>query len=90
MEEKKEMLHKLTMENREKLFVCGVEDVESFDENEIIVYTSEGTLNIKGSDLHINKLNTDNGELMIDGNIDSLIYSNAQSNQGGFFNKLFR
>jgi sporulation protein YabP len=90
MEEKKEMLHKLTMENREKLFICGVEDVESFDENEIIVYTSEGTLGIKGSSLHINKLNTDNGELMIDGNIDSLVYSNTQSNQGGFLSKLFR
>ncbi len=90
MEEKKEMLHKLTMESREKLFICGVEDVESFDENEIIVYTSEGTLSIKGSDLHINKLNTDNGELMIDGNIDSLIYSNTEINHGGFFNKLFR
>ena len=78
MDEKKEILHKLTMENREKLYLCGVEDVESFDENEIQVYTSEGLLSIKGSELHINKLNTQDGELMVEGNVDSLIYSNTE------------
>ncbi len=90
MDEKKEILHKLTMENREKLYLCGVEDVESFDENEIQVYTSEGLLSIKGSELHINKLNTQDGELMVEGNVDSLVYSNTEINRGGFFTKLFR
>lgn len=90
MDEKKEILHKLTMENREKLYLCGIEDVESFDENEIQVYTSEGLLSIKGSELHINKLNTQDGELMVEGNVDSLIYSNTEINRGGFFTKLFR
>lgn len=90
MDEKKEILHKITMENREKLYICGVEDVESFDENEIQVYTSEGLLSIKGSELHINKLNTQDGELMVEGNIDSLVYSNTEINRGGFFTKLFR
>ena len=90
MDEKREMIHKITMENREKMFICGVEDVESFDENEIIIYTTEGMLSIKGSDLHLNHLNTEDGELNIEGNIDALTYSNTELNRGGFFSKIFK
>ena len=90
MEDKKEMIHKLNMESREKLFLCGVEDVDSFDENEILVYTTEGLLTIKGRELHIDRLNIEEGELMVEGEIDSLVYSNVEINRGGFFGKLFR
>lgn len=90
MEEKKTMQHKLTMENREKLFLSGVEDVDSFDENEIQVYTSEGLLMIKGNDLHISRLNVEDGELMVEGEVDTLAYSNVEQSRGGFFGKLFR
>ncbi len=89
MEEKK-MVHKMTMESREKLFLSGIDDVDSFDENEIQVYTTDGLLYIKGGGLHINKLNIDDGELMVEGEIDSLVYSNTVENKGGFFGKLFR
>lgn len=90
MDEKRSLLHKITVESREKMFLSGVEEVESFDENEVIVYTTEGMLSIRGSELHINCLNTENGELSVEGNIDSMIYSNAGMNRGGFFSKLFR
>lgn len=90
MEDKKEMVHKLNMESRERLFLCGVEDVDSFDENEILVYTTEGLLTIKGRELHIERLNIEEGELMVEGEIDSLAYSNVEVNRGGFFGKLFR
>ena len=36
--------HSISMENRTKLSVTGVEDVESFDENAIIMNTSQGDL----------------------------------------------
>ncbi|MBE7011101.1 MAG: sporulation protein YabP [Ruminococcaceae bacterium] len=90
MDEKKEMQHKITMENRENLCICGVEDVESFDESDIVIYTVNGILSVKGCNLHINRLNTESGELMIDGEIDSLVYSNTEINRGGFFTKLFK
>ena len=89
MEEKK-IIHKMTMESRQKLFLTGIEDVDSFDENEIQTYTTEGLLHIKGRDLHIEKLNIDNGELMVEGEIDSLVYSNAGESRGSFLSKLFR
>lgn len=51
-EEKKPQVHNLMMENREKLTVSGVIDVDSFCEDTIVLYTDMGTLTIKGSDLH--------------------------------------
>ena len=91
MEEKRQIMqHKITMENREKLFLTGVEDVDSFDEAEIRVYTSEGQLAIKGEDLHISRLNVDEGELCVEGEIESLVYSNVENRSGGFFSKLFK
>ncbi len=92
MEERKtvQQEHKLNMENREKLFLTGVEDVDSFDENEIKVYTSMGMLTVRGVELHINKLSTDSGELCIEGDIDSLIYTETSEQHGSFFSRIFR
>ena len=42
------MYHRLTMEGREKLTVAGVEDVERFDENCIVMSTCAGTLVVTG------------------------------------------
>ena len=45
--------HRLTLDDREKLTLTGVEDVERFDEGEIVLSTSAGALIIKGSELHM-------------------------------------
>ncbi len=91
MEEKKSLKpHKIEMEGRENLRVCGVEDVDSFDENEIRIYTTEGLLTVKGSDLHMSHLNVEDGNLTVEGEIDGLNYSNVEVSNGGFFSKLFK
>ncbi len=84
--------HSLQMENREKMSVTGVEDVASFTDETVVLVTNMGTLTVKGSELHINKLNVESGELAIEGNIDVCEYSNADAGRkdGGFFAKLFR
>ena len=51
--------HQLTLEGRERLTVSGVEDVERFDENTIVMSTTAGTLVISGENLHIGKLSLD-------------------------------
>ena len=48
--------HHVILEGREQLSVSGVEEVESFDENTIIMTTVKGTLVVRGEDLHIEKL----------------------------------
>ena len=57
--------HHLILEGREQLSVSGVEEVESFDETQIVMYTTKGTLIVRGGDLHIEKLSLDGGDLKV-------------------------
>ncbi|MBQ4145792.1 MAG: sporulation protein YabP [Clostridia bacterium] len=87
-----EKKHSITIENREKMTITAVEDVESFDEEKIIVYTTMGKLTIYGYDFRINKLNVDDGQLTIEGQIDDIQYSDTNTNvrKGGFFSRMFQ
>lgn len=82
--------HRVTLDGREKLTVSGVEDVDRFDENEIVMTTAEGTLVVTGENLHIDKLSLDGGELHVDGRVDALSYEDAGSLRGGgLFSRIF-
>lgn len=72
-------VHKLMLNNRRTCNLSGISDVLSFDENEIILETDQGMLMIKGSDLHVNRLMLDKGEVDIDGKFDSFTYSEQTS-----------
>ena len=91
-EEKKtaKLPHTLILENRKALTVSGVSDVDSFDEQAVIAYTDLGELSIRGQGLHINKLSLETGELTLQGEIQSLTYTDNRQSGGGFFSKLFR
>ena len=80
--------HRLEMDGREHLTVSGVENVERFDETEIVMNTSVGVLLVTGQQLHIGKLSLDGGELHVDGQIDALQYE-ERSKTGGLFSRLF-
>ena len=92
MEEKKNMSpHNLIMENREKLTLTGVIDIHSFDDELVLVETSMGILTVKGNDLKMNKLNLDNNELVVEGKISALVYSETDlAKKGGMFGKIFK
>lgn len=79
----------ITLENREHLSISGVEEVESFDENTIVMLTSRGTLVVRGEELHIEKLSLDGGDLRVEGSIDSLTYEDGGRERGGLFSRLF-
>ena len=82
--------HSLILENRKLLTATGVSNVDSFDEDTIIAYTDLGEIEIKGKGLHISKLNLETGEMNLDGEINSVSYSENQSASTGFFSKLFK
>ena len=67
--------HKITLNNRKSGSFTGVLDVISFDIAEILLETEQGMLNVKGQDLHVNRLNLEKGEVDVDGLIDTLSYS---------------
>ena len=84
------MQHRLELECRERLLVTGVEEVERFDEEEIVMNTTAGVLVVGGTQLHIGKLNLDGGELHVDGSIHTLLYEDtAPRGQGGLLRRLF-
>ncbi len=80
--------HRVELLGRASLAVTGVEDVESFDENEIVMNTSQGNLIVRGSGLHIGKINLDVGEIKVEGVINDLSYEEISS-AGSIFSKLF-
>ena len=75
------IVQNLVLENREKLSISGVLDVLSFDDEVVVVETELGLLNIKGEDIRINKLSLDSSEVVIEGNIYSLNYSDKNQNK---------
>lgn len=86
-------IQNLVLENREKLSISGVLDVLSFDDQIVILETELGLLTVKGENLRINKLSLDTAEVIVDGEIYSLGYSekNAEKkNGGGILGKIFR
>lgn len=84
------MPHNLVLEDRRLLTVSGVSDVDSFDEETVVVFTDLGELTIRGANLHINRLSVEVGELTVEGNIAALIYSDEAPKSGGFFSRVFR
>lgn len=92
-EERKSVKHTVIMDDREEIGISGITDVISFDEELIAAQTNMGVIVIKGTNLHINSLNLDKGELEVDGDIVSLCYedSAAYGKPGGsFLGKIFK
>lgn len=69
--------HKLMLTGRRTCALTGVNDVLSFDVNEILLETEQGMLMIKGEELHVSRLTLEKGEVDIDGRIDSFTYSDV-------------
>ena len=89
----KTKVQNLILENREKLNVSGVIDVDSFNDENVIMDTELGVLVVRGEDLRITKLNLDNSEVSIEGDIFSCEYSDRESSKSkgfGFLGKMFK
>lgn len=84
------MPHNLILEERKKLSVSGVTDVDSFDEQTVVAYTVKGEITVRGWDLHVSKLNLEQGELTLEGEISSLVYTDIKAKSTGFFSKILR
>lgn len=86
------VIQNLVLENREKLSVSGVLDVLSFDDQVVILETELGLLTVKGENLRINKLSIDTSEVIVEGEIYNLAYSESDFDKkaGSIFNKIFK
>lgn len=82
----------LSLENRKKLTLSGVSEVLSFDDEKIDLNTKLGDLTIKGQDLKMNKLDVQNGDVVIVGCISSMVYTGKEikKNKESILSKLFK
>lgn len=87
-----EVVQNLILENREKLNISGVVDVISFDDQVVMVETELGLLTVKGENLRINKLSLDTAEVIIEGEISYLAYSEkaADKSKSNIISKIFK
>ena len=83
------MPHRLTLDERSRLLVSGVEEVVSFHEEEVVVKTVRGTLVVKGENLRVDKLEKSSGELTVSGLVTELLYEESGAGTG-FFSRLLR
>ena len=90
--QKSNIIQNLILESREKLNISGALDVLSFDDQIVIVQTHLGLLTVKGEDLRISKLNIDSEEVIVDGTISTMSYSdkNIEKKDNSFLSKIFK
>ena len=86
---KKSKIHKLIIEDRERLIATGVLKVDFCSDEMIIAQTEIGQLNVKGRNLHIENLSAETKELLVTGDTTAVSYSQGGSS-GSFFGKLFK
>ena len=86
------IIQNLVLENRKKLSISRVNDVLSFDDQVVIVDTELGLLTVKGENIRINKLSLDTAEVIVEGEISSLSYSQnkQEKNTGTLLSKIFK
>ena len=90
-EKKRTGRHTLNMKEREKVRIGGVLEVLSFDEEGIMMETTCGLLMLRGAGMHIGKLDLDAGDVIVDGSIDSMTYSDGTlAEKHSILGKLFR
>ncbi|MBR4982870.1 MAG: sporulation protein YabP [Lachnospiraceae bacterium] len=85
--------HKMVMVNRKNCSLTGVADVIAFDENEVILETDMGILMLKGQGLHVKRLTLEQGEVELEGKVDSFLYSeqkNLATKSESFLGRLFK
>ena len=85
----REMPHNIILEGREKLTVSGVTDVQSFDEEQILLETARGMLVVRGQGLHVERLQLESGEVLVRGEVGLLEYDDSVQPRDSLFRRIF-
>ena len=80
--------HSIELHERSKMILTGVNDVSEFSDDTVKLKTNMGALTVKGTGLTISKLNTNDGDVEINGSINSIQYQTKQ--KSGFFESLLK
>lgn len=78
----------ILIENRKKLVIDGVINIEGLDDEDVTLLINEGKINVEGKGLKIESLNADNGQIIIYGEINGVFYSRQKLSRG-ILSKIF-
>lgn len=67
--------HLINLEDKKRITITEVKDIEAFDEDAILVNLAEDGIIIKGEDLNIEKLDLNEGKLIAVGKITAINYT---------------
>ena len=79
--------HMLTLDNRRRATLTGVNEVLGFDENIVNLRTDNGEVTITGEGLHVTKLMLEEGQLALEGKIDGIQYAAQRIRRVGLFRR---
>ncbi len=83
--------HKVQITDRKQGIISGVKDVISFDTELVLLDTHMGLLTIKGKELHVKRLTLERGEVDVEGEFDSFVYTQSKSaKRAAFASRLFK
>lgn len=86
-EEKMQLPHKLTLNERKTLTMTGVTEVVSFDDTAVLLRTALGMLMVQGNELQLKTLSLEGGQVEVSGHVTGLIYEEPRST-GGWLRRL--
>lgn len=90
LEDKKSFI---TIENRKKMTLDGVLEILSFNDDQILITTVLGNMDIRGEELKMTKLDVQNGDVSITGKISYIVYTSDErksKKSNSIISKIFR
>ena len=70
---------RVEIQNRERITITQVTDVDAFDEHALWANLKEGGIELTGQGLNIERLDLEEGLLIVSGHLDSLTYTGKKS-----------
>ena len=89
-EETEKMAHSFFMEERNRITISGVRDVDSFDEETLILFTDLGEITVKGEKIKVSRFSAETGDFAATGTFHSLSYADRLPKNSGFFARVFK
>ena len=90
MTEEHKMPHSLFLEERNRLTISGVKDVDSFDEETLVLFTDLGEITVKGEKVKVERFSAETGDFSATGTFQSVVYSQRLPKNSGFFARVFK
>ena len=83
--------HEVKLIDRGVIYLSGIDKIVSFDDQEFLMESVMGTIDLKGEDLEIIKLDTHDGVVSIKGMVNSITYDDGKKkDKESFIGKLFK